>query len=104
MFEGVFVPHVCVHVCHQNIHVTIIVLVKDADAHGTPGSCRKQVTTFADESLATLIFVVFVVALHVNDVKIRPAILVEIRSVGITTPISIDEIHLLRDIFELIVA
>ena len=59
---------------------------------------------FAHEFFARDIFVVLVVALHREDVEIRPAVAIEVDRARIAGPTVVDESHRFRDFLEFAVA
>ena len=92
------------HVGDEDVELAIVVEVEHLDAHRSPRRLWKQRAALLDEPLAALVLVVLVVAEHVQDVEIGPAVVVGIDNRRVARPRRIDQSHLLRHINEVILA
>ena len=89
------IHHVGVHVGDEDVHGAVVVVVEHADAHGAEGRARKQLAAAADEALPGDVLPVLVVALHVEHVEVRPAVLVEVEGMGVAAPAGVQQADLL---------
>ena len=89
------IHHVGVHVGHEDVHGTVVVVVEHADAHGAEGRTRKQLAAAADEALPAAVLVVLVVPLHVEHVEVHPAVPVDVERMGVAAPARVGQSGLL---------
>ena len=73
MVRALRLAHVGVHVRDEEVKALVIVEIEDLDAHGAPGGLGKHLAAAIDEAFALVVFVVGVMALHVEDIEIKPA-------------------------------
>ena len=89
------------HVRQIQIQPAVLIVVKKLDPHGAPGRLRKIGVSLVQETLAALIFIELVLALHVRDVKIHKPVTVDVTKGRVARPRRMLKIHFLGDILEL---
>jgi hypothetical protein len=75
-----------VHVGHEDIEAAVVVEVEHLDAHGAPRRTWEHLAALPDEPLAAGVLVILVVALHVQDVEVEPAVVVDVDRAGVSGP------------------
>ena len=71
-------PHVGMHVCHEQVHQTVVVVIERLRAHSTPDRLRKDLLAAAFKPFSLDVFVVVVVTLHIDHVQIDPSVPIKI--------------------------
>ena len=74
--------HVRVHVGDEDVEPAVVVEVEHLDPHRAPRRPREHLAALLDEALAADVLVVLIVALHVQDVEIGPAVVVDVDRVA----------------------
>ena len=100
-FFGLLLGHVRVHVRDEQIQQSILVVIKEFYPHRAPGSLGKVCGCLLGKAFAAEVFVVMIVALHVEEVKIGKTVLVQVGESGIATPGTITQVHLFGNVFEM---
>lgn len=92
------------HVGDVDIHMAVIIEVKDLDPHGAPGRFGKKVSALSDKAFSLNVFVLLVVPLHIQDIKIGPTVIICVKRGCITRPTDIHQTCLFRNIGESILS
>ena len=91
---GLRLGHVRMHVGHEQVHQTVQVVVKKLDPHRSPGCFGKIGGGLFHEMVAVIVFVIPVVALHIEHVEIRITVLIQITERRVAAPATMLQIHL----------
>src|SRR5580700_9508558 len=86
VFRARFIAHVRVHVNDEEIHKAVVVVVEKFDSHGAPRSYWEILVRFLNKLLATLVFIVVAVSLHVEEEDVGPAVAIKVAEGGVTAP------------------
>ena len=89
------------HVGDEQVHQAIQVPIKKLDPHGAPGRFGEIGGGLLPETLALIVFVILIVALHVEHVEIGVAVLVQIAERRVAAPAAMLEIHFFGHVLEL---
>ena len=94
------IGHIRVHVGHEQIHQPVLVEIEKLDPHRAPRRFWKITGRFLHKPFPALIFVVMIIALHIQDVQIGKAILIQIHCCGVPAPVAVVQAHLFGNILE----
>ena len=82
------------HVGHEQVHQTVQVVVKKLDPHRSPGCFGKIGGGLFHETVAVIVFVIPVVALHIEHVEIRITVLIQIAERRVPAPAMMLQVRL----------
>ena len=92
------------HVGDEEIEPTVAVEIEDLDAHRAPGRLREVLPGCVPKPLPSLVEPEVILPLHVEDIEIRPTVLVHVDNRGITAPAQIHEPDLAGHVLEAVPA
>src|ERR1700730_14419529 len=92
------------HVRDDEVHASVVVEIEKLYSHGSPRSFRKELFGLVDEVLATCVFQVVVVSLHVQKEEAGESFAVQIGKGGVAAPSGRVQADFRGYVFEAVVA